>query len=334
MTIAPPLVRSCPWLASIPATVWATDVRANDQSALAPKGEAAARIAEMAWVMTIGATLIFLLVAVLLCLAIWGPAAVRRRIRHRALIIGAGVAFPTVVLTALLVYTLGPDLHEPGEEDTLHVEVTGEMWWWRVRYHDARGGLLFETANDIRIPAGVPVVFTLKAADVIHSFWVPSLGGKRDMVPGHVNRLRLRADAPGVYQGQCAEYCGAQHARMRLEVHALEAGAFEAWIDAQQRPAREPETALLRQGRERFLVSCAECHTVRGTAAAGTSGPDLTHLADRRTLGAGLLPNNIGTLAGWIAASQQLKPGNFMPSFDTFSGAELRALAAYLDSLE
>jgi cytochrome c oxidase subunit II len=184
----------------------------------------------------------------------------------------------------------------------------------------------FETANEIRIPVGRPVELILRSADVLHSFWVPVLAGKLDMVPGKENRLRVRADRAGQFRGQCAEYCGGPHAQMALYVVALPESEFEAWADRQKAPSRD-ENRL-------FLAHCAACHTVRGTPAAGVLGPDLTHVGSRLSIGAGILPNNAGTIGGWIASSQHIKPGNLMPSFEHFSGEELRALSRYVESLK
>jgi cytochrome c oxidase subunit 2 len=191
------------------------------------------------------------------------------------------------------------------------------------------------TANEIRIPAGHAVELELHTRDVIHSFWVPALGGKVDMVPGRVNRLGWLAQRPGVYRGQCAEYCGGPHGMMGLVVIAEEPADYRAWLERQAAPARSPGTAELAAGQAAFLGGrCAECHTVRGTAARGTEGPDLTHVGARRTLAAATLDNHVGTLAGWIADPQHVKPGNKMPPTDTLTGRELRALAAYLASLD
>jgi cytochrome c oxidase subunit 2 len=198
--------------------------------------------------------------------------------------------------------------------------VVGEQWWWRVRYPD------FETANEIRVPVGRPVELVLRSADVVHSFWVPVLAGKLDMIPGRANVLRVRADRAGEYRGQCAEYCGGPHAWMALHFVAQEPGQYAQWAAAQRRPAAQSSGL--------FAAHCAACHTVRGTSAAGTLGPDLTHVGSRLSIGAGLLPNNAGALGGWIASSQHLKPGNLMPSFGHFSGEEVRSLAGYLESLK
>lgn len=318
-------------LAILPALVWA-DV----QSALNPKSEDASRVADLSEMMFIGAGAIFLWVIILLVLALYGPPRMRGLLGRRSLIIGAGIAFPVVVLSALLVYTLGaaPSTVRADTPPAARVEVLGEMWWWRVRYLDDEGQPMFETANDIRIPAGQPVEIVLKSENVIHSFWVPNLAGKLDMVPGHVNRLRLKADEPGLFRGQCAEYCGAQHAKMMFDVQALPPDDFQKWLASQREPAREPANAMLKLGKRHFLQACAQCHTVRGTDAAGTLGPDLTHIGSRSSLAAGVLPNNVGALAGWIAGSQHIKPGNQMPSFNQLSGEGLRAVAQYMESLK
>ncbi|SSW67149.1 Cytochrome c oxidase subunit 2 [Achromobacter veterisilvae] len=307
---------------------------AQTHSALHPRGEDAGRIADIGWVLYLGAATIFVAVAILVGMAMYGPARVRRLLGRPGLVVAAGVAFPVAVLTALLAYALQAAASMArGPEPALRIEVAGELWWWRVRYRDPSGGLLFETANDIRVPAGVTVEILLTSGNVIHSFWVPSLAGKLDLIPGRVNRLRVLAHEPGVFRGLCAEYCGAQHANMMFELHALAAPRFAEWMEAQRRPAALAQ-ASLRQGEHIFLRDCAQCHTVRGTAAAGTAGPDLTHVGSRPTLGASVLSNNMGALAGWIAGSQHIKPGNRMPAFGHLSGEELRAVAAYLDGLK
>lgn len=307
------------------------------QSAFRPGSAASAQIAELGSVMFIGAGLIFAAVIALAVIALFGPQALRGAIRRNGFIIAGGIAFPVVALSALLVYSLlsSSTLVRAGAPADLRVEVRGELWWWRVRYLDPAGATVLETANELRIPAGRQVELLLTTSDVIHSFWVPELGGKTDMIPGHVNRQRLQADAPGVFRGQCAEYCGSQHAHMAFYVVALPPQEFDAWKAAQAGPAQPPSTALLLRGREVFLANdCIECHTIRGTPAAGTKGPDLTHVGSRLSLAAGMLPNRTGAFGGWIAASQHIKPGNKMPAFDQLPSADLRALAAYMESLQ
>ena len=297
------------------------------QSALNPQGPDAAVIAEIAWVLLAGAASIFIAVMALAAWSVFGRRDATARLSPRLLIVGGGIVFPAVTLFALLVYSLvrAASLH-PVDPAALRIEVVGVQWWWRVHYLDAEGRRDFATANEIRVPVGRPVELLLTSGDVIHSFWVPVLAGKLDMIPGRTNRLRVRADRPGEFRGQCAEYCGGPHAFMALYVVAETPERFEQWAQAQRRPAQGSHPL--------FSAHCAACHTVRGTQAAGLLGPDLTHLASRRSIGAGLLPNNAGALAGWIASNQHLKPGNLMPAFQSFSGEDLRALADYLGSLE
>lgn len=323
-------------------------------------GDGAGVIADISQILFIGATAIFVVVMALVAVALFGPASARRRLASPALIVGAGIAFPVVALTALLVYVLsaGSSMAGDGAAPTVRIAVKGELWWWRVRYLDASGAALFDTANDIRIPVGAWVEFELTSDNVIHSFWVPELGGKLDMIPGRVNRMRVRAQTAGTFTGQCAEYCGAQHANMKFHVVALEPDAYRAWQEAQVRPAEArpaqvrpaearptetlptearpapPSEPTLRRGEQVFLQACAQCHTVRGTDARGTLGPDLTHVGSRLSLAAGVLPNNVGALAGWIAGSQHIKPGNPMPSFNQLPGEDLRAVARYLERLK
>ena len=307
------------------------------QSPLVTRGPHADAIATLTWVMTIGSALIFALVLVLTALAITSGRRGRRGwMTDRRFIVWLGIVFPVVTLTALLVYGLAVArvLVADGPA-ALRVEVVGERWWWRVNYLDDEGAGRLTTANEIRIPTGRPIEFVLKTTDVIHSFWVPSLAGKLDMIPGHDNVYRFSADRPGIYRGQCAEYCGAQHALMAFYVVAMEQGAFEAWYAGQAEPAAEPQVPLAARGKALFFENgCGACHVVRGTPAAGRSGPDLTHVGSRLSLAAGTFPNNVGTLAGWISSSQHLKPDNLMPSFGNLRGDELRAIAAYLESLK
>jgi len=238
------------------------------------------------------------------------------------------------VLVALLLHALhvGNAL-SVGPSRPPDIRVTGKLWWWDVRYPGA--GEAAVLANEIYIPVGRPVEIALATDNVIHSFWVPALAGKVDMIPGRVNRLVIEASKPGTWRGQCAEYCGAQHAWMAFYVVAVPEETYRQWLVAQAAPAREPADEVLRRGREAFLrEGCGACHAVRGTPAAGAQGPDLTHVGSRQSLGAGRLGNGVSALAGWIADSQHLKPGNLMPAGFNFTGEELRAVAAYLESLK
>jgi cytochrome c oxidase subunit 2 len=292
------------------------------QSTLTPRGPVAAEIAELSWVLFAGGASILLLVVLATVLA----AQRRAWLSGEGFVLAAGVAFPVVVLSALLfyVYLIGERLHaEPAPE--VRIEVTGEQWWWRVRYLDAAGKPQFETANEIRIPAQKPVELTLRSADVIHSFWVPALAGKIDMIPGRVNRLVVTATEQGIHRGQCAEFCGGPHALMALHVVAQGGDEFRAWREQQARPAVSPHAL--------FDARCAACHSVRGTKAVGTRGPDLTHVAARAFIAAGTLPNTPGNMAAWLADSQHAKPGNLMPSM-RLTAAELQSLSAYMASLK
>jgi cytochrome c oxidase subunit 2 len=306
------------------------------QSALDPGGAGARALEGLWWVLAAGAAVIFLFVL--------GCAVYATRVAPRArpgfagtwLILGGGVALPVVVLSALLTYSfvLGRDLSRPLGPEALRIEVVGSQWWWEVRYLRPGRGEPVVSANELRLPVGEPVELVLSATDVIHSFWLPSIAGKRDMIPGQVNHLVLEVEEPGIYRGQCAEYCGGPHALMAFYAIAEAPDQFAAWLEREGAPAAAPNDPFLREGRELFLISgCGACHTIRGTPADGRLGPDLTHVGGRMSLGAGILPNNVGTIAGWIAGAQHIKPANKMPSFNTFSGAELRALAAYLASL-
>lgn len=307
------------------------------QSVFEPKGRNAGAIMTLGWLLFIGAALIFLFVMALAAYAAFARSDRRHRLASSRLVIGGGIVFPVLTLTALLVYGLlvADELTGAPERDALRIEVIGEQWWWRVHYLDEGGDVDVVTANEIRIPVDRPVEFVLRTADVIHSFWVPQLAGKLDMIPGRTNSFVVRAETPGIYRGQCAEYCGGAHALMAFFVVAETPAEFAAWMARQRQPAAEPATPFLARGRALFLSSgCGACHRVRGIPAEGLVGPDLTHIGSRLSIGAGIFPNNVGTLAGWIADSQHLKPDNEMPSFEIFEGRELRALAAYLESLK
>ena len=304
---------------------------------LDPAGPFAGPIEVVSWVLFIMGAVVLTIVLIALGVALFGPREWRRRVGGERIVWIGGLAFPVVVLTGLLIYGLNVSARvaaepQPGE---MRVRVTGEMWWWRVAYLDDQGREVIQDANEVHIPVGQPVVFELESADVIHSFWVPRLGGKTDMIPGRRNFMRLQADEAGVFGGQCAEYCGGPHALMGFVVVAHEPEAYAQWRAKQAGPAIAPAAPQLARGQAVFDANgCGACHTVRGTEYNGLAGPDLTHVGSRQSLGAGILPNNQGTLAGWISDSQGLKPGNRMPSYPVLTGADLRDVAAYLDSLQ
>lgn len=224
-------------------------------------------------------------------------------------------------------------LSAAGRDDVV-IKVSGSQWWWSVEYLDPQPSRIFRTANEIHIPTGRNVRFQLEGDDVIHSFWVPSLAGKQDLIPGRPNEITIRAEHTGIYRGQCAEFCGLQHAHMAFLVIADEPDAFDKWADAQRQPAGAIFDEEAAAGRDAFLAKpCAACHTIRGTAANGTTGPDLTHVGGRKTIAAGLFETTRGSLAAWIADPQTLKPGNNMPMVQ-LSSDELRAISAYMASLK
>lgn len=255
----------------------------------------------------------------------------------RAVAVGTGIS--TLILVAMTIYALVvlERTAHPAAPVALTVDVTGFDWWWRVDYGDGDAVQGFVTANEIHIPVGVPVRLRLASADVIHAFWVPLLAGKTQMIPGLVNEQWLQADKPGVYRGQCTQYCGVQHAHMAFEVVAQARPAFDAWLAAQRRPVHAVSQtdigATLPTGRKLFMERCAGCHTVRGSEAVGPNGPDLTHLNSRRQIAAGLMSNTPAHLIDWITHAQELKPGARMPSMP-LSTAESGALSAYLATLD
>jgi cytochrome c oxidase subunit 2 len=259
------------------------------------------------------------------------PARERRMARN----VWIATVATVVVLFGLLVASVatGRALSRFGVPAALEVQIVGHQWWWEIQYLDPQASNIALTANELHLPVGRPVRIHLESRDVIHSFWVPSLHGKVDLIPGKKNALTLQVDRPGEYRGQCAEFCGYQHANMGLVVVAEDDATFPAWRAHQREPATEPTAAEARRGKEVFLRgACALCHSVRGTEAGATIGPDLTHLAGRKTLAAGTIPNVRGHLAGWIANAQGVKPGANMPAI-ALSPEDLQSLVAYLEGL-
>jgi cytochrome c oxidase subunit II len=319
----------------------------GNQSALDPAGPGAARIGEIWWLMLFVCTAVFALVMLML---LWALARRSRpmidptsgtayrdssRERRLAQVVGAAVAATGAIVLVFVVasYGVGRALVEQPTRPVLSIDVTAQRWWWDVRYRDPVPSQGFSTANEIHVPVGRPVELTLRSVDVIHSFWVPNLHGKKDLIPGQVNTLYLQADRPGVFRGQCAEFCGLQHANMALYVVAEPPDAFARWQAQQRGPAPEPSTGQQRQGRDVFMASsCVLCHAIGGTSAGGVTGPNLTHVASRLSLAAGTLPNTRGHLAGWIVDPQMQKPGNNMPP-NLLSADELQALLSYLETL-
>lgn len=306
------------------------------QSALSPGGREAERIADIFWWMTVGAIVIWLGVIALTIYAARARPEARNHRRDRFLIIGGGALVPTVVLAVLLVYGLAsmPALLAPAPEGSLKVIVSGEQWWWRVRYVPP-DGQTFELANEIRLPVGEPVQFELSSPDVIHSFWIPSLAGKMDMIPGRTTYLALKPTKTGIYRGACAEYCGASHARMSFYVEVMEKEEYSRWLKHQAQFAQPPTEPIAARGQQLFIANgCNACHMVRGTQARGVIGPDLTHVGSRLSIAAGTLANESHDFQRWIAHTTDVKPAALMPPFDMLSQDELQALAAYLNGLK
>ncbi|WP_300975276.1 cytochrome c oxidase subunit II [Sphingomonas sp. LHG3406-1] len=303
---------------------------------LDPAGPYATSVSLLSWILFGMAAVVLLVVLAALYLALFGRPALQAKVGGKSAIWIGGVAFPLVVLTALLIYglSLTRHLNDPIRGDELRVRITGEMWWWRVAYLDRSGQEVVQDANELHIPAGRPVVLELQSADVIHSFWVPRLSGKLDMIPGRRNLMRIQADKPGIFGGQCAEYCGGPHALMGFTVVAHEPAQFERMMAARTaRQVSQPVLAGGGVGPQLFeSTGCAACHRIAGTGANGLAGPDLTHVGSRRTLGAGILPNNHGTLMGWIGNSQAIKPNNRMPPYTLLSAEQLNELATYLEA--
>jgi cytochrome c oxidase subunit 2 len=306
------------------------------QSALDPAGEEAAQVATLFWAMAIGGAVIW---AGVVALSLYASRWKRRTISEEAagrVILWAGVVFPVTVLTALLAFALWlmPSLRpfSGGEQANLRIEVTGHQFWWHIVYRRPDGASVV-SANEVRLPVGERVEFSLASADMIHSFWIPALGGKMDVIPGRTNRLSLLATKAGQYRGQCAEFCGLSHARMAFPVIAMEPADFETWLTARAMPSNgvgaEPA------GRAIFeREKCGDCHTVAGTEAQGEAGPDLSHIGSRLTLAAGQLENDAATMARFIAHSKSIKPGSQMPPYLNLSNDELNEIAAWLKGLQ
>ncbi|WP_431020756.1 cytochrome c oxidase subunit II [Burkholderia cepacia] len=297
-------------------------------------GPAAQPVFVLGWALLGLCTFVCVSVAALLLLAVFRrrPGAGSPGNGLMFVTVGSGVSI--VLLFAALVYmlcVLGA-VASPPHPPALTLVVTAHDWWWAARYPADANGSAFVTANELHIPVGQPVAIELNSADVIHAFWVPQLAGKTQTIPGQTNRQWLQADRPGVYRGQCSQYCGAQHAHMALEVVAEPPAAFRAWLAAQRRPAPVPGTDAERRGRRVFAARCAGCHAVNGTDAAGDAGPDLTHVGTRRLLAAGTLDNTPDNLRRWIAHAQQIKPQSLMPSI-ALAPHDADDLAAYLATL-
>jgi cytochrome c oxidase subunit 2 len=308
------------------------------QSIVHPAGVEAARISHLWWWLLGICTVVWFAVAIATLVAIsrgrrGASTATERQASRNVAVAGliSIVALIAILTESALTGRALDTIRTPG---ALHLVVTANQWWWDVRYSNPDPSLNVTTANEIHIPVGRPVSVSLLSNDVIHSFWIPNLQGKMDLVPGRLNEVWLQADKTGVYRGQCAEYCGVQHAKMALVVVAESPDDFEHWLAANRGPAPAPVTPVQVRGKDVVEKGpCAMCHAITGTLAGGRTAPDLTHIASRSTLAAGWLPNTPGNLAGWIADPQHVKPGARMPPTG-LNDEELQAVLAYLETLK
>ncbi|MHB8755022.1 MAG: cytochrome c oxidase subunit II [Candidatus Acidiferrales bacterium] len=322
------------------------------QTTLTGHGPAADRIARLSWLMTI----LFLVVTfVTWVLLAWGFFRRRGTLEHHAPIDSAGgeiwiaiggMAVPFIILTILFVLGLNLlaafPIHGMHDAMTIRaqdamkpdIRITGHQWWWQIDYLSDDPSKQFTTANELHLPVGRPVYIEVVTADVMHSFWIPALHGKVDLIPGLKNYILIQAAQAGSYEGQCAEFCGMQHAHMRLLAVVQKPNEYSAWLQKQLQPASEPKTPQEVEGEQIFLAACSKCHQVGGTSANGRFGPDLTHIGSRRYIAADSFPNNNAYLEAWVTNAQSLKPGSLMPNLTQFTGVQLRDLLAYVRQLQ
>lgn len=330
---------------SVVSAAGASGCASRIQSPLDPAGPHAAQITTLWWVMFAVLAATFILVILFLSRALTRaphleqfepPRIVAAEDRRTWRGVAAAIVVTVIVLFGLLFASLFTGARVaalPTPANALTIEVVGHQWWWEIRYPHPQPDQVVTTANEIHVPVGTPILIHTTSRDVIHSFWVPNLHGKRDVLPGRINTFWLQADRAGTYRGQCAEFCGLQHAHMAFYVIAEPREQFESWLEAQRAPAVEPATDGQRRGQYVFLASsCVLCHTIRGTPAGARNGPDLTHLASRDFIAAGTLPNTRGHLAGWILDPQGVKRGARMPP-NPLAPADLHAVIEYLESL-
>jgi cytochrome c oxidase subunit 2 len=337
------MIRELHGLALASAALLTLSACTGRQSALDVHGAAAINLKQLILLIVVICSIVWALVMIALISALWRkrdrrerPSSIDPATEHRLTITVVAAVIITVVIIGaftILSFFATRTLNVAGNDD-LTIKVRGLQWWWSIEYFGSTSGQRFETANEIHIPVGRNVRLQLEGVDVIHSFWVPSLAGKQDLIPGRPNELIIRAERAGVYRGQCAEFCGLQHAHMALFVIAEEFPAFEEWARLQRQDATTSSSQEADAGRQAFLAKqCAACHTIRGTTANGTTGPDLTHVGGRQYIAAGLLETTRGSLAAWIADPQTLKPGNNMPMVP-LNAEELKSISAYLAGLK
>jgi cytochrome c oxidase subunit II len=320
----------------------------GNQSVFNPKGVQAGRVASLGWFLFGIAAVVYVIMMVLVAFVFRRGRGNKdetpedsarlepERNRKMERSVKTGVAITAVILIVFLVLSVGTGnaYQHISAAEPLRIDVTGHQWWWEIEYFDPISQNTIKTANEIHVPVGRPVYLKMTSSDVIHSFWAPNLSGKKDLIPGHETKTWFRADTAGIYRGQCAEFCGHQHAKMAFFIVAEPKADFDKWVLAQRQPAQKPADSIQAKGEEIFLNgTCSMCHAVTGTSAGSNVGPDLTHIASRRTIAAGALPNNRGNMAGWIMDPQSIKPGAKMPP-NQLDGRSLQALLAYLENLK
>jgi cytochrome c oxidase subunit 2 len=312
------------------------------QSALDPKGPQAERLTDLIWIFTAISAVIWLAVMVVLVLAILrrsperpDPLTLRVPTERRSVMaVGGAAAATLLIVIALTALSFLSQRHLFAKESSaVVIKITGYQWWWDVRYESDHPDQIVSTANELYIPAGEPITVKLAAYDVIHSFWIPSLMGKQDLIPGQDNALQFTAERPGIYRGQCAEFCGWQHAHMGITAVVLPKDQFAAWRTAQIAPAAAPSESIRQKGAAIFQSkACVMCHTIRGTSAGSRVGPDLTHFGSRKTIASATLPMSRGNIAAWVLDPQGIKPGTNMPDIP-LAPDEIDPLVSYLEGL-
>jgi cytochrome c oxidase subunit 2 len=317
----------------------------GNQSALNPAGDQARNIGGLWWLFFWVLAAIYLIVIALLLVVTFRKTSDQtvpiltpdpKTEKRLSRIVSSAVAITVLILFIFLIcdFSTGRAMHASPDPQPLQIKIIGHQWWWEVKYQDPTPSQIVTDANEIHLPVGKTVQFELESPDVIHSFWAPNFHGKKDLIPGHPTISHFRAERPGTFHGQCAEFCGAQHAHMRFTVIAQSQADFQSWLESARKSAPEPATDAQKKGQAVFLNStCILCHTISGTPARGTIGPNLTHIASRSTLAADSVPNGRGQLAGWIVDPHGIKPGVRMPQ-NPLDPASLQALLEYLESLK
>lgn len=327
-------------LAAILVLLAATACSGN-HAALNPSGPQARTIANLTWTFFAISGVVYAIVMAVLALAVMRRRRAEtehaREERSLVVAVGSGVAITAAIVVGLAVASVaaGRGLEAPSHDEPVTVDVIGHQWWWEFQYpNDDHPDQIVDSPNELHIPVGTRVRIRAMSRDVIHSFWAPNLRGKRDLIPGVTSESWMQADEAGEYRGQCAEFCGYQHAHMAFTVVAEPMDAFQRWMTSQRAPSKDPQDDLARRGKDVFIGGpCVMCHTIRGTDAGSKAGPELTHVASRRFIAAGTLPNTPELLSQWILDAHSIKPGTQMPP-NALSPDDLRAVVAYLRTLQ